>query len=228
MTDVLDEDVAAVLELAGGEPEPPLPEMAAHGEARDFPTIGPAAGRALRLLAGLVDATRVFEFGSGFGYSAAWFLGALPDAGEIVCTDYDESNLAEAREFLERSPHGATVHLEAGDAMATFEGYDGPFDVVLIDHEKTMYVDALEAALPQVPPGGVVVADNVLAGPTTPAAVRAALERGEDADTVGDGADTDGATGAIADYVRHVRDETSLHSVLLPLGEGQLVSRRPR
>jgi caffeoyl-CoA O-methyltransferase len=215
MSQVLPDDVDHVLELSSPDPEAPLPEMAAHGEARGFPTIGPAAGRALRLLATLVDAQRIFEFGSGFGYSGAWFLGALPADGEIVLTDYEGSNLEEAQDFLARSPHEATVHYEAGDAMQSFERYDGPFDVVLIDHDKELYVDALEAARPQLPEGSLVIADNMLAGPTTPSDVRAALE----------GEPAEGATAAIAAYLEYVREDPTLTSALLPLGEGQLVSR---
>lgn len=218
MSDVLPEDVEAVLSLSSAEPEAPLPEMAAHGEERNFPTVGPASGRALRLLAQLVGANRIFEFGSGFGYSAAWFLGALPEAGEIVLTDYDEDNLAEAQAFIERLPHGATVHYESGDAMETVERYDGPFDVLLIDHDKSRYVAALRKALPQLRPGGIVIADNMLAGPTTPADVRAGLE----------GRDVADATHGIVEYLQFVRDETTLSSALFPLGEGQLVSRKPR
>lgn len=217
MSDVLTEDVSAVLSLASPEPEATLVEMAAHGEERGFPTIGPAAGRALRLLSSLVGANRIFEFGSGFGYSAAWFLGALPPSGEIVLTDYDADNLAEAESFLDRLPSDARIHFEPGDAMTTFDAYDGPFDVVLIDHDKESYVAALQTALPQVAPGGVIIADNMLAGPTTPTDVRQALEGGE----------TEGPTAGIAAYLEHVRDETALTSALLPLGEGQLVSRKP-
>jgi caffeoyl-CoA O-methyltransferase len=217
MTEVLTEDVLEILSLASPDPEAPLPEMASHGEERDFPTIGPASGRTLRILAKLVGARRIFEFGSGFGYSAAWFLGALPDDGEIVLTDYDSENLAEAETFLDRLPGATTVHYEAGDAMETVTRYEGPFDVVLIDHDKTDYVAGLERVRPKVRPGGVIVADNVLTGPTSPGEVRAALE----------GAPAEGATKGIAQYLRHVRDETTLSSTLLPLGSGLLVSRTP-
>ncbi len=51
---------------------------------------------------------------------------------------------------------------ELGDAMATIDRYDGPFDVVLIDHQKSTYADAFEAVRSDVPVGGVVVADNAI------------------------------------------------------------------
>lgn len=215
MSQFLPDDADAVIDLAHGDTDPLLAEMTEHGQDRDFPTVGPAAGRVLRLLARLVDADRIFEFGSGFGYSAAWFLDALPPAGEIVLTDYDADNLAEADTFLGGSTGGTTVHLEAGDAIETFKTYDGPFDIVLIDHDKEAYVDALELATPHVPPGGLVIADNMLGGPVTPAEVRAALQ----------GGDAEGATAGVAAYIATVRDETTADSVLLPIGEGLLVSQ---
>ncbi|MFB6269890.1 MAG: O-methyltransferase, partial [Halobacterium sp.] len=165
MSQVLDTTVSAFLDAANPEPSPLLDEMAAYGRERDFPVVGPDVGHLLRVVARLAGADRIFEFGSGFGYSAAWFLGALPADGEIVLTDYDDENLDTARDFLDRMGHGATVRYEAGDAMETFRRYDGPFDVVLVDHEKAKYVDAFEAVRPELADGGVVVADNMMAGP---------------------------------------------------------------
>jgi len=215
MSEVLPEAVADVIELAGAEPDPVLREMETHGDERDFPVVGPAVGRTLRILARAVDAERVFEFGSGFGYSGAWWAGALPDSGELVLTDFESENLAEARDFFERADWAPDVHYEAGDAMATFEGYEGPFDAVLIDHQKTKYVDALELAKPELRSGSVVVADNMLAGPVEPETVRDALEGKEPA--------SDHVAG-VAAYLETVRDDPDFETTLLPLGEGIAVS----
>jgi len=51
---------------------------------------------------------------------------------------------------------------ELGDAMETIDRADGPFDIVLIDHQKDRYADAFEAVRSKVPVGGVVVADNAI------------------------------------------------------------------
>lgn len=217
MSQVLPDDVDAVLGLATAEPSPLLREMTDHGDERGFPTVGPVAGRILRLLAKFADARRVFEFGSGFGYSAAWFAGAMPAMGEIVLTDYDEDNLDEARSFLDRMPDPPEFHYEAGDALDTYTEYEGPFDVVLVDHDKERYVEAFELARDDVAHGGVVVADNMLAGPVDPAGVRATLE----------GADPpDDATRGVVDYLERVRDDPEFETVVLPVGEGLAVSRK--
>jgi len=215
MNDVLPESVAAVVDAAGNEPEAVLREMEAHGEERDFPIIGPAAGRTLRLLARTVDAERVFEFGSGFGYSGAWWAGALPADGELVLTDLDGSNLDTAREFFARGEWAPTVRYEAGDAVETFDSYGGSFDAVLFDHQKARYAETLSLVKPELEPGSLVVADNMLGGPVTPDAVRDALEGGAPAD--------DHVAG-VAAYIEAVRDDPDFETTLLPLGEGIAVS----
>ncbi|HVI95184.1 MAG TPA: hypothetical protein VM753_14320, partial [Anaeromyxobacter sp.] len=54
--------------------DPVLAEMERIGAERDFPIVGPQVGRLLEALARACSARRVLELGSGFGYSAYWFL----------------------------------------------------------------------------------------------------------------------------------------------------------
>jgi caffeoyl-CoA O-methyltransferase len=215
MSRLLGDDVESLLAVANPEPSPLLAEMTEHGDDRGFPTVGPDAGRFLRLLATLADADRVFEFGSGFGYSAAWFLPALPADGEIVLTDYDDDNLAEARSFLDRLDPAADVHYEAGDAFDAFERHDGPFDVVFLDHDKARYAEAFDRVVDDLAPGGVVVADNVMDGPVNPEGVTDALRGGDPVDD---------ATAGVAAYVERVRDDPAFETAVVPLGEGLAVS----
>jgi caffeoyl-CoA O-methyltransferase len=219
MTQILADGAESFLQVANLEPSPLVQEMTEYGREQSFPIVGPDVGRFLRVLARLANAERVFEFGSGFGYSGAWFLGALPADGELVLTDYDAENLEQAESFLSRADHRATIHYEAGDAMETFEAYDGPFDVILVDHDKERYVDAFEDARDELSPGGVVVADNMMAGPVTHEDVRGVLA-GESTD--------DEATQGVADYVEHVRDDTDFETSFVPLGSGLAVSTKKR
>ncbi|MFC7079083.1 O-methyltransferase [Halorussus caseinilyticus] len=197
-----------------------LREMETHGEEIGFPTVGPEVGGFLRVVARMVGAERIFEFGSGFGYSAYWFAGALPDDGEIVLTEHDPDELDDAREYLERGGYADRAVFEDGDALETVERHDGPFDVVLIDCHKDGYPDAFDAVREKVAEGGVVVADN-------------AMESGiQDFETIleiledGDPDDVDDQTRGIADYLLAVRDDPDFETVAIPLGEGIAVSYR--
>ncbi|WP_336339615.1 O-methyltransferase [Haloarcula brevis] len=201
------------------ESDPVIEEMDAKADLEGFPTVGPAVGGWLRLVARMVDADRVFEFGSGFGYSAYWMAPAVGDDGQLVLTEVDADELDEAREFLDRGGFADRATFEHGDAIETVDRYDGPFDVVLIDNEKHRYVEAFEAVRSKVPVGGAVVADNMIAaGPLEFEDVRALL--------AGDDVDANETSRGIAAYLDRVGGDPAFETGLLPLGEGVAVSVR--
>lgn len=217
MNPLLGDDAAALIEAAAPDPDPPVRTLGAHAESNGFPYVGPAVGRLCRTLATATGARRVFEFGSGFGYSAAWWAGA-PLVEEVVLTDYDGSNLERARDALDDA-YAATFRYEQGDAVEAFERHDPGWDIVLLDHEKSRYADAFERVRDALNPGALVVADNAMMGPMTPDDVRAALD--------GD-APSENAAG-VAAYLDAVRDDAAFETSLVPLGEGVAVSAyRPR
>lgn len=219
MEDVVPQHIERFARLVGPDGDEVVAEMDAYAEERGFPTVGPAVGGWLRLLARLVDARRVFEFGSGFGYSAYWFAGAIPPDGEVVLTEFDAENCERAREYLARGGYDDRTVVEQGDAIETVERYDGPFDVVLVDNEKHRYAEAFEAVREKVAPGGLVLADNAItAGPIEFEAL-VDLVAGEDVET------TD-ATHGIAAYLEVVRGDPEFETTLLPVGEGVAVSYR--
>ena len=52
---------------------PALIEMEALAQRNNFPIVGRLVGVFLETMAKTINAQRVFEFGSGYGYSAYWF-----------------------------------------------------------------------------------------------------------------------------------------------------------
>jgi caffeoyl-CoA O-methyltransferase len=212
------DDLETFAAAVGPDPDDVLREMDDRAEETGFPTVGPAVGGWLQQLAGLVDAERVFEFGSGFGYSAYWFARSLPEGGEIVLTEIDADELDDARDYLTRGGYDGMARFELGDAIDIVDTYDGPFDVVLIDNEKDRYVEAFEAVREKVPVGGVVVADNMTAGPFDFEEIRRVVMDGSETD--------DEMARGVADYLDHARSDDDFATTLLPLGEGLAVTRR--
>lgn len=212
-------DVLRFVRAVGPQPDEVLREMDAYAEREGFPHVGPEVGGFLRLLAEVAGAKRVFEFGSGYGYSAYWFADALPAEGEIVLTDVDEDELEMAREFLERGGYDHLARYELGDAIETVDRCDGPFDVVLIDHQKHRYIEALEAVRGKLAPGAVVVADNAMSADDVVVF--------EDllAHVEGEDPELNEGTRGIAAYLDHVRADPALETTVLPLGEGIAISR---
>ncbi|MFW5917573.1 MAG: O-methyltransferase [Halorubrum sp.] len=195
-------------------------EMADLADDWGFPIIGPEAGAVLRLLARLTDAERVFEFGSGFGYSATWFLRG--GAGSVVCTEFDEEEAKRGVAFAADGGYADRVTFEVGDAMETIDRYAGPFDVVLIDHQKHRYADAYRTVLPKVRTGGVIVADNVTRGPIEFADLVAHFEDGAPLPDP----EVDEETRGIGEYVGTVRSDDAVETAILPVGSGLAVSTK--
>jgi predicted O-methyltransferase YrrM len=217
---LVDADVNRLATAIAPSPDDVLADMHDRAERESFPHVGPAVGGWLALLARAVDARRVFEFGSGFGYSAYWIARELPAGGEVVLTEVDADELDLARDYFERGGLADRARFEHGDALETVEAVEGAVDLVLIDHQKERYVEAFEAIRDHVPAGGIVTADNaVTAGHIEPADVRALVE-GRDRP------DASEASRGIAAYLCRVRDDSAFTSGLLPLGEGLSVSVR--
>src|SRR5512145_104422 len=63
-------------------PRPPeMQQMEAYARETGFPIIGPACGYFCYMIARMNGARRVFEMGSGYGYSTAWFARAVQENG---------------------------------------------------------------------------------------------------------------------------------------------------
>ena len=142
--------------------EPVLLEMEAEGKERGFPIIGRLVGVTVELLARSVGAKRVFELGSGFGYSAYWFARAVGPSGEVHGTDGDPANEPKALDYLSRAGLAEHIRWHVGDAVTHLGAAPGEFDVVYNDIDKDGYPAAWTAARERIRVGGLYVCDNVL------------------------------------------------------------------
>ncbi len=137
-------------------------EMEAIAAQRNFPIIGPLVGQLLFTLARTHRAKRVFEMGSGFGYSTWWFSRAVGPEGEVVHTDGSLENSARAQSLLERAGLSQRVRYAVGDARELLARESGPFDVIFCDIDKEQYPEVPELAVPRLRRGGLLIFDNML------------------------------------------------------------------
>ena len=143
---------------------PELLAMEEHAEKVDFPIIGPACGYLCYQVARQIRARSVFELGSGFGYSTAWFARAVVENGGGVVHHvvWDEKLSQKARKHLAALGVEEVVEFHVAEAIATIRAADGPFDLAFLDIDKAGYPDALSAIEQKLRPGGVLIVDNVL------------------------------------------------------------------
>jgi predicted O-methyltransferase YrrM len=160
--DILDPRIAEYIMAANGKSPSPLDEMEAYAKENRFPIIGPQVGRLLQQLVLISGAKRIFELGSGYGYSAIWMAKVLPDDGKVICTDGDAENEKRAKGYFEQSGLQSRIEFRVGDALECFAKESGPFDLILNDIDKEGYPDTIEPVKQKLRPGGIFVTDNLL------------------------------------------------------------------
>lgn len=200
-------------ELASGRDEPVLLEMEREAEASGFPIVGRLVGVTIELLARSISARRVFELGSGFGYSAYWFSRATGEGGELHLTDRDPENERKALEYLGRAGLSSGVEFHTGDALEELDRSEGEFDIVFSDVDKVEYPRIWEHARERIRRGGLYICDNVIQGG------KANVVTGEDA--------PEGViVPAILEHNSAVASDPRYVSTLIPIRDGVMVALR--
>ncbi|HZN54385.1 MAG TPA: O-methyltransferase [Candidatus Polarisedimenticolaceae bacterium] len=202
-------DIDTYLARLAAHDDPVLAEMERLGAERSFPIVGPQVGRLLEVLARSCAASRVLELGSGFGYSAAWFLRAVGPAGTVLLTEGSPERAAEAQAFLTRLGFAGRFHVEVGDGLAIAESLVPPFDVVFCDIDKQHYPKALPVARRLLRVGGLFITDNMLWQGKV-------LEPGS----------ADAATRGVLELTRELRRAEDFVMTLVPLRDGLTVASR--
>ena len=162
--------------------------------------VGPATAGFLSTLIEESEARAILEIGTSYGYSTVWLAeAARATGGKVISLELHGHKVDYAKEQLAKAGLSDYVEFRIGDALESIEGLPGPFDIVLLDLWKNLYVRCFDLIYPKLAPGAIVVADNML----FPESARA------DANL----------------YRARVRAAAGISSVLLPIGSGIEVSR---
>jgi predicted O-methyltransferase YrrM len=162
--------------------------------------VGRATGSLMNLLIREAEASRILEVGSSYGYSTTWLAeAARAIGGKVISLELRAAKIEYARAQLARAGLDGYVEFRVGDALGSLAQLSGPFDFVLIDLWKDLYVPVFELLYPKLAPGAVIVADNMLHPESARDHARA--------------------------YQQRVRTAAEMSSVLLEVGNGLEVSR---
>ncbi len=194
--------------------EPALAAIESAAEPKDIPILDREAGRVLTVLA--AGRHRIVEVGTAYGFSTLCLaFGAAPDA-TIATLDPDRGRTDLARGWWRQAGIAderiVVVNRPALEAFA--DGADepnlvGPFDFAFIDAVKAEYPSYLEAIVPRLVPGAMVVADNVLwSGEVS----------GDKPSRRG------GTTEAIRAFDTAVLRDRRFRATILPVGDGLLIA----
>ena len=165
MTEILSSQLSQYIDsLIPGRPAE-LQAMEAWAKEHEFPIIGPACGYLCYQVARMIGARKIFELGSGYGYSTAFFARAVKENGGGVVHHvvWDEELSNRARKHLTALGFHDEVRYHNGEAVETLRNStDGPFDLIFNDIDKHGYPAALPVIEERLRPGGVLIIDNMI------------------------------------------------------------------
>lgn len=125
--------------------------------------VGEDAARFLHALIVGRKARTVVELGTSYGYSTLFLADAARITGGRVFTlELSSEKQTYARAQLEEAGLADRVEWLQGDALELLAGLEGPFDFVLLDIWKELYIPCLDLFAPKMAVGGIVAADNIL------------------------------------------------------------------
>jgi predicted O-methyltransferase YrrM len=163
--------------------------------------VGPETGRLMHSLAIAAKSQVIVEIGASYGYSTVWLADAArTTGGKLHSLELSASKVEHARGQLKRAGLDSYVEFHVGDARESLKSMSGPFDFVLLDLWKDLYIPCFELFHPKLAAGAFIVADNML----FPEQSRPQAEQ----------------------YRATVRAKGDLDSVLLPIGSGIELSKK--
>jgi predicted O-methyltransferase YrrM len=189
--------------------EPELQKMEAYAEEHGFPIIGPACGYYCYQLARMIGARSVFELGSGYGYSTAWFAKAVRENGGGVVhhTVWDAKLSGMARDHLSKLGFDGLVEYHTAEAVEILRNTAGRFDLIFNDIDKEAYPASLPVIKEKLRPGGLLIVDNM-------------LWHGQ----ILDSRDREKSTAAIRRFTRDITTDPDWIVSLVPMRDGMMVA----
>ena len=175
-----------------------------------IPIVDRDSGRVLAAVA--AGRRRIVEVGTAYGYSTLWLALGQPADGTIVTIDPDAGRTDLARGWWRQAGiDDERIRVVTAPALDAFAAGDealaGPFDLAFIDALKPEYQAYLEALVPRLAPGALVVADNVLWS-----------------GRVADPKVSDESTVALRAFDAAVLADPRFTATILPVGDGLLVA----
>ena len=154
----------------------------------------------------------VLEIGTFTGLSTLSIALALPDNGNLIALDRNESTNNVAMDFFKKANQEKkikTIIKPAIDSLNELKKNNKIFDMVFIDADKENYKNYYDDSLDLINKDGLIIVDNV-------------LWHGE----VVDKTKNDKLTNAIRDFNFYVKNDKKTEQIILPLGDGFMVCRK--
>ena len=173
--------------------------------------ISPEQGAFMTMVTQLLNVEFAVEVGTFTGYSALCIARGLAPGGRLLCCDVSEEWTTIARNAWSEADISDRIDLRIAPAIDTLDALDATasIDLAFIDADKPMYASYVEAILPRLRVGGLMLIDNVLWS-----------------GSVVDTSVTDENTEAIRAFNDMAAADDRVDTVMIPLGDGLTMLRK--
>jgi len=186
--------------------DPLLSKMEAFAAKHGHPIADPEVAQLERILVRARRPRHIIEVGTNIGYSVIAMGRECGRETVLETIELNPETLAAAKRYVAEAKLPCEVRFHEGAALDVLPTLSGPFDFVFIDCVKTEYEAYLDALLPKLEKGAVIVCDNLL--------WHGAVAEGEH----------DPATDALRRFNKRIATDSRLSTIILPLGDGTGIS----
>src|SRR5215472_6585723 len=160
-----DESMRALEEIHR-PPHPVLIELEERGTRDGVASVSRVTGRFLSTIVTAMQANRILEVGTGYGYATLWMALAQPAVGRIWTLDPDVHRTDVAREYFARASEDDYIEVFNTPATELLENFPHRnLDVVFIAANKPEYAHYLELVVPMLKLSGLAIFNDCLSMP---------------------------------------------------------------
>lgn len=171
---------------------------------------GHIQGRLLKMLVTMIQPRNVLEVGTFSGYSALCLAEGLPPEGKLYTFEINDEMEDFTRPWIAQSAVADKIVFTIGDANVLAPRLGITFDLAFIDGDKRTYIETYEMTMRLLRTGGYILADNTL----------------WDGHVIDSAYDHDQQTIGIRAFNDHVKADSRVEKVILPLRDGLSLIRK--
>ena len=169
---------------------------------------GHLQGRILSMFSKLVNPENILEIGTYTGYSALCLAEGLKTNGTLHTLDINEEYTSVANRYFNESNFNNNIKQHIGQALDIIPTLACNFQLAFIDADKENYSNYFDAIIDKMDIGGLIIADNVLwSGKVTKEKM-------------------DEETTALDRYNKKILASARVETILLPVRDGLMISRK--
>tara|TARA_B110000444_G_C18708484_1_gene532561 strand:- start:23 stop:661 length:639 start_codon:yes stop_codon:yes gene_type:complete len=169
---------------------------------------GHLQGRILSMFSKLVSPRNILEIGTYTGYSALCLAEGLKANGTLHTLDINEEYTNVANNYFTKSSFSNNIQQHIGKALDIIPTINCNFQLAFIDADKENYTNYFDAIIDKIDLGGLIIADNVLwSGKVT--------KKMKDEETI-----------ALDNYNKKIINSERVETVLFPVRDGLMISRK--